>query len=958
MFAEPLEGRDEGLLEAIPGAAWVGDARPARALANTLSEGGDLPAVIAKDPSLVVRLYREVVPRAWNSAAAERYGLPRAHPADALVGVPHDQLHELAGMLLDALSGGRRGEARVRLVDASGRHLASRFSWACIGPGDDPLAEVVQVVISEDEWAAEHAHMETRDEQLRGALMGSHTTAFALDADLRVDWALNSPVAIPDGGSATRITALVGPEAGQRIEALLAPVVASGADVEGLVEVSLDGEQRTFQLQAGPRRNATGAIDGVVGVVTDVTDRQLVADAALQLSGAGGWSYSIGDDEFTFTNAFYAAIGWSADDFGGYAVSPVDYVMKVVHPDEIDIVSAGIAAAVTSDDPNFQGRLKHRFFRADGSEGLLEVTYVTERDENGAVIALRGVNRDVTEAESQAALNATLSRRLESAVHAADIGVWEVTLPGGATLSNEQTRAHRGYGTADAGEWSATLEFMLELVLPEDRQRVRRVIMDTATGGTFSTEYSIRARDGSTRIMFTRGSVDPAPGGFGAERVVTAMEIDVTEQRSAEIVIDPLTGLGNRRGLMRAIGELRGDTARRSWVSGLVALDIAGFQVINDVYGYEAGDALLKELADLLRREVPPGAVLTRIAGDKFAVLLPGSAEAQTIEVAGQIKEHIERAEFACVGDRFETQVTVAAGYTMVPPGADEAEVMGSLDIALRAAKRTRVGVAALDMTLAAHRESVATRLRWGARVRRALDEGGLELMAQPIVDLTSLEAHSFELLIRLREGERVIAAGEFMPAVTALGMSPLIDRWVLNEALRWAAHEADWLGLRRIAINLTPRTLAEPWLVGMIDDLASQHGTDLGCLTVEMVETELRDDTAQLRKNVADLRERGARLAIDDFGAGASSFEYLKTLEVDMLKLDGRFVVGARTSLVDRAFVSGAVAMAAAFGIPLVAEWIEDGALAREMAELGVDLAQGFYFGRPTPLVELVGAG
>ena len=958
MAPAPRDDRFAGLLEAIPGAVWVGDARPARALADTLVQGGDLAAAVAGDPSLVMLLYREVVPRAWNSAAVERYGLPDAHPADMLVGVPHDQLHEVAGMLLDALSGGMRGGARLRLLDASGRRLASRFSWACIGPDDDPLSEVVQVVVSEDEWATEHAHVETRDEQMRRALMGSHVTAFALDADLRVDWALNSPAAIPEGGSAVAISDLVGPEAGQRIEACVAPVVTSGADADDLLEISLGGEQRVFELHAGPRRNAMGVIDGVVGVVTDVTDREIDADAALQLSGAGGWAYSVERDEFTFTKAFYAAIGWSADAFGGYAVSPADYAMKVVHPDEIDIVSAGLATAITSTDPDFQGRIVHRFFRADGSEGLLDVTYVTRRDEDGAVIGLRGVNRDVTEIAGQAALNATLSRRLESAVSAADIGVWEVTLPGGATLSNEQTRTHRGYEAGDSTEWSATLDFMLDMVLPEDRDKVRQVITGTPTGGTFDIEYRIRARDGSTRILLTRGSADPGPDGFGAERVVTAMEIDVTEQRSAEVVIDPLTGVGNRQGLMRAIGDLRGDTARRSWVSGLVALDIAGFQVINDVYGYEAGDTLLKELADLLRREVPPGALLTRIAGDKFAVLLPGIAEAQTIAVAEQIKERIERAEFACIGNRFETQVTVAAGYTMVPPGADEAEVLGSLDIALRAAKRTRVGVAALDMNLAAHRESVATRLRWGARVRRALDEGGLELMAQPIVDLRSLEVHSFELLIRLREGDRVIAAGEFMPAVTALGMSSLMDRWVLDEALRWAAHHADWLGLRRVAVNLTPRTLGEPGLIPMVEDMASRHGTDLGCLTVEMVETELVDDTTQLRVNVAALRQRGARFAIDDFGAGASSYEYLKALEVDMLKLDGSFVVGSRGSRVDRAFVSGAVAMAAAFGIPLVAEWIEDGAVAREMAELGVDLGQGFYFGRPAPLVELADVG
>ncbi len=439
---------------------------------------------------------------------------------------------------------------------------------------------------------------------------------------------------------------------------------------------------------------------------------------------------------------------------------------------------------------------------------------------------------------------------------------------------------------------------------------------------------------------------------------------DVTEQRrlSEELTYrathDSLTGLANR-----AEFEAQLQRARLAVQSGqvpgvLMFIDLDRFKLVNDTCGHAAGDRLLRQVAKMLREMVRSRDGVARLGGDEFAVLLEACSLESAREIGQRLCDRMERFRF--LHEDQSLQIGTSIGIVPLDSRWDAtAAIMKAADAACYAAKkdgRNRVHLW-LDSDVALHALSGET--QWASRIGRALDEERFVLYAQKIEPLRSASTglHA-EVLVRMIDTDgAIVLPGAFLPAAERFQLAPRIDRWVLDRSVAWLRARSSADTIARLSVNLSGLSIGDSefrqWAVAMLS--AAGHGT---CrrLCLEITETAAITHLAEARKFLAEVRALGVRIALDDFGAGASSFGYLKTLVVDCLKIDGQFVRGLVDDPLDAAAVRCFVDVAQVMGLETVAEFVDRPAILALVREMGIDYAQGFFLHRPVPIDQLLG--
>ncbi len=377
----------------------------------------------------------------------------------------------------------------------------------------------------------------------------------------------------------------------------------------------------------------------------------------------------------------------------------------------------------------------------------------------------------------------------------------------------------------------------------------------------------------------------------------------------------------------------------------LVMLDLDRFALLNDALGHPAGDRLLIEVAERLSLDLPRGGTLYRFGGDEFVVLLPETGLEEAGAIAEQMRHTVDGIRFASEGVVFD--VSASLGLAPVEPARSAAATLSLADAALRMAKesgRNRC-VACGDDT--AGRRAIDDLGRWAARVKDAIREGRLRLFAQRIVSLGTGESHHEEVLLRMiGEDGGLVAPGAFLPAAERFGLMPALDRWVVSKAIDLLRARPE----RRLFVNLSGTSLGDQALLSEIEALVGASGLPAGALTFEITETAAIADIAGLQRWARRLKEAGCGFALDDFGTGFSSFAYLQSLPVDLVKIDGSFVRDLDTNPTNRALAGAMITVAHALGKTVVAEMVERAPIAEILKELGAEYGQGWYWGRPEP--------
>jgi len=436
---------------------------------------------------------------------------------------------------------------------------------------------------------------------------------------------------------------------------------------------------------------------------------------------------------------------------------------------------------------------------------------------------------------------------------------------------------------------------------------------------------------------------------------------DVSRERrmkrllSYQAAHDALTGLINRREfesrLNSAIESAHADKGNRH---AMIYVDLDQFKVVNDTCGHPAGDQLLRQVTGILQTRVRANDVLARLGGDEFGVLLEHCTPDQALRIADSMRQAIHDLRFQWGTNTM--QIGASIGIVQIDQATESvATLLSAADIACYSAKdggRNRVQVYDPASASARHRE-----MRWMARLTNARDEGRLDIMFQPIVRVaeTSKERPHYELLLRLHdENGTIVLPDEFIPAAERFNLMPSLDRWVIEKVLRdYVPSTRDGVeeAAFTVAINLSGTTLSDPGFLEFLIDSLEEHEPTPGVLCFEVTETAAIANLGHASYLMREMASRGCLIALDDFGSGLSSFNYLRTLPINYLKIDGNFVQNVASDPIDRSMVEAIVQIGRAIGIETVAERVETPAVLETLRRIGVGYAQGFLCGRPTPM-------
>ncbi len=423
---------------------------------------------------------------------------------------------------------------------------------------------------------------------------------------------------------------------------------------------------------------------------------------------------------------------------------------------------------------------------------------------------------------------------------------------------------------------------------------------------------------------------------------------------------DALTGLLNRREFERRIDAALGAARRDDAQHVLLYMDLDQFKVVNDTCGHVAGDELLRQLAGLLTQRVRQSDALARLGGDEFGLLLEHCPLDHALPHAHALRAAVQDFRFAWEGKTFSVGVSTGA----VPLTSDIGDVPSALsaaDAACYVAKdsgRNRVHVYETDDADLVRRRG---EMQWVSRIRDALDAEQFELWCQPIVPVVPASGggRRIEVLVRMRDGEGgVIPPGAFLPAAERYNLIAAVDAWVVRATFEWLRiHSAVADELELCAINLSGASLGDDTVLEFILEQLSLAEIPAQRLCFEVTETTAVANLSRAGYFVRELKEHGCHFALDEFGAGMSSFAYLKSLPVDFLKIDGNFVRDLNRDPIDRAMVEAINQVGHVMGIKTIAEFVEDRALLDALEVIGVDYAQGFGIARPQPLQDLLDA-
>ncbi len=748
------------------------------------------------------------------------------------------------------------------------------------------------------------------------------------------------------------------------------------------MERHLSGEARSYECEVRVRRRdgqwywelqrarvqtwtADGLPEWLCGIHLDITALKLQeeelrkSERFLQRSGAvagvGAWEVDLRTQELV----------WSAVTCRIHGV-PVGYRPTVAQaigfyaPEARSVIQTAVDRAIAD---GVEWDLELPLIRADGARIWVRATGAVER-EDGAAVRLVGGFQDVTESRR---LRAELNEQHELLrVTLQSIGDAVITTDVGGRVAWLNPAAERITGWSDGEARGRLLGDVFCARHEQTREPVAQQWADClAHRGVASRTEELILVSRSGEEFGIEASSSPIRNEHGTMLGVALVLRDVTEQRrlSGELhyraTHDALTGLLNRSEfetrLSRVLQLAKDDSSQHA----LLYIDIDRFKLVNDSCGHSVGDQMLQQVGRLLAGAVRAQDLLGRLGGDEFAVILEHCPAGDAQRVGEQICKSLDDFRFLHEGRSFR----VGASIGLVPVDhrwESTAAILQAADSSCYAAKdagRNRLH-AWIDSDTVLQRRR--TEMQWAMRIEHALDTDGFTLHAQRIDALTSPEPglHA-EVLLRMVDPDgALVPPGAFLPAAERFHLASRIDRWVMGRAIEWLRALPDVRVIDMLAINLSGQSIGDRAFHRHAIDVLREAGPavcDRVCF--EITETAAVTNMADASSFVEQLRGLRVRVALDDFGAGASSFGYLKHLTVDYLKIDGQFIRDLLDDPIDEAAVRCFAEVARVIGVGTVAEFVDGPRILQKVRDMGIHFAQGFALHRPAPLSELLGS-
>ncbi len=665
----------------------------------------------------------------------------------------------------------------------------------------------------------------------------------------------------------------------------------------------------------------------------------------------GLWDFDIERNDVFFSPRWKAMLGYEDSDLLG----AVDW-RGMVHPDDMARVQETIRDHVAGKLPIFEST--HRMRHRNGEWRWVVSRAKARLDVHGRLMRLVGVEHDITDRK---VYEESLFREKEGAqITLQSIGDGVISTDASSIIDYINPVAEQLTGWRLEEAMGKPVEEVFRAFHEETCEPLENPL--TASIRRVRAAKSVRPmllirRDGHE--LYVESTSAPIRDGYG--QVVGAVLVfhDVSESRELNRKLsyhashDLLTGLVNRREFESRLERALKSAKAREASYALCFLDLDQFKMINDSCGHAAGDALLGQVGALLKSKVRWRDTLSRLGGDEFGVLLESCTLDEAMRTAEVLREAVRNFRFT-----WEERVfRLGASIGVVPITADNEDVAGIIsaaDSACAAAKeqgRNRVhSFAENDIELMRRKRE----MQWAARINVALEEGRFELYRMPILALQKQEpGNHFEVLLRMRdEAGRIVAPDAFIAAAERYGITPNIDRWVVENTFRWLVSEADEReNLAVCAINLSGQSLGDDKFLPFVIEQLEHSGLDASKICFEITETAAVASFSQANRFIQSLKELGCQFSLDDFGTGLSSFGYLKHFPVDYLKIDGSFVRGILHDPIDREMVRSINEIGHLTGKVTIAEFAENDEIIQLLRELGVDYAQGYGISQPKPI-------
>jgi diguanylate cyclase (GGDEF)-like protein/PAS domain S-box-containing protein len=483
--------------------------------------------------------------------------------------------------------------------------------------------------------------------------------------------------------------------------------------------------------------------------------------------------------------------------------------------------------------------------------------------------------------------------------------------------------------------------------------------------------------DTSTRLLYQSDGEEPISvdvtctklsdvrgGTMGSVMVIRDVsgESALKQQLSYQASHDPLTGLFNRTKfeaeVKKAIDSFNPDSDDHELTIGhaLCYMDLDQFKIVNDTCGHMAGDQLLKKLTQVLQNRVRDSDVLARLGGDEFGLLLLNCDLKNAVEIADSLRMAIKQFVFTWEGKNFDIRMSIGV-VALHDSGMTHAELMSAADVACYIAKDSGRDVVHAyepeDQMVTEHHEQML----WSQKIQDALRGDKFYLMLQTMTPLLpsqqSIQIQEFLLRILMDDGT-IITPNVFIPAAERYGLMKQIDMWVLDAALKIISEvqdQNDKSTTYLYSVNLSGQSVGDNEVAEMILAKLEEYNVDAGQLMLEVTETAAVANFTVAQEFIDKLSKAGCRFALDDFGAGLSSFGYLKEMHVDFLKIDGQFVKGMSTDSIDRMMVNNITHLGYGLGLYVIAEFVEDEETMQLLREVGVHFAQGYHIQKPVSI-------
>lgn len=455
-------------------------------------------------------------------------------------------------------------------------------------------------------------------------------------------------------------------------------------------------------------------------------------------------------------------------------------------------------------------------------------------------------------------------------------------------------------------------------------------------------------------------SMSPITGKDRKTQGIVIVFHDETEKRHMEHIIrhqathDALTGLANRNEFDRELSEHIHDASNHdNREHALCYLDLDRFKLINDTSGHAAGDELLKQVTRILQSCLRSGDVIGRLGGDEFGIILENCNLVSGKQIAQKIISELGDFQFNWDNNLFTIGVSIGL-VSITAETSNSVELMKHADVACYTAKdsgRNRVYIYQQEDAEMVKRHE---QMHWASRISNALDNDKFVLYAQQICPLGSSDTQQhIEILVRmLDDNNEIIAPGSFIPAAERYNLMSNVDKYIIDNVFHYIRKQGE--DEMSYSINLSGNSLNEDDLTQFIKDKLVEYDVRASRICFEITETSAITNIYKARKLMFELREIGCQFSLDDFGSGLSSFEYLKNLPVDYLKIDGSFVQDMVDNKTDHAMVAAINEIGHVMGIKTIAEFVENDNIIHKLRQIGVDFVQGYGVHRPCPLIEI----